>query len=71
VHVAAEIVARPNESVPRIMADSRYVAKRTVPMDAGGNITTWTLAHDRVLEEVSYQSARYNRDSPQRTRGGW
>uniref|UniRef100_A0A7S1MFE2 Mitochondrial import inner membrane translocase subunit TIM50 n=1 Tax=Neobodo designis TaxID=312471 RepID=A0A7S1MFE2_NEODS len=71
VHVVAEIVARPHDPVPRIMADSRYVTRRTVPMDAGGTITTWTLANDRVLEEVSYQVQRYNRDSPQRVRGSF
>lgn len=73
LRVATALAERPHESVPRILADCADVVRRTVPLDAGGVISTWTLANDQVLECSTYQSMRYNRDSPQRARsmGRW
>lgn len=75
LRVVQAIVDRPHESVPRILADCPEVVRRVVPLDAGGNTNVWTLSDDDVVGRQDYQSARYNRDSPQRqrspSRGRW
>jgi RNA polymerase II subunit A small phosphatase-like protein len=68
IHVIQAVVARPFDSVPRILADCHDVVRRTAPMDAGGVVTVWTLACDRLIAETAYQAGRYNRDSPVRSR---
>jgi RNA polymerase II subunit A small phosphatase-like protein len=73
LHVVSDIVDRPFESVPRVLAESNDVVRRSVPLDAGGRVSVWTLACDQAVTQPSYQQVHINRDSPlrSRSRGRW